>query len=81
MDTKFGDFIVHWSIAALKIFKGNLLKNFVLIAVLVKVALEITKSSVFGLPETHKGLKLSFNAREYSLLPYLETLVNDIHFQ
>ena len=24
---------------------------------------------------------LAFNAREYSLLPYLETLVADIHFQ
>ena len=40
MDT---DFIVHWSIAALKVFKENLSTNFGLIAVFVKVALEITK--------------------------------------
>ena len=26
-------------------------------------------------------MQLAFNAREYSLLPYLETLVKDIHFQ
>ena len=38
-----GDFIVHWSIAALKVFKENLSANFGLIAVFVKVALEITK--------------------------------------
>ena len=43
VDTKFGDFIVHWSIAALKVFKENLSTNFSLIAVFVKVALEITK--------------------------------------
>ena len=40
MDTKFGDSIVHWSIAIL-----NFLTNFGLIAVFVKVALEITKSA------------------------------------
>ena len=28
-------------------------------------------------PETHNA----FNAREYSLLPYLETVVTNIHFQ
>ena len=27
------------------------------------------------------NVSLAFNAREYSLLPYLETLVTDIHFQ
>ena len=43
MDTKFRDFIVHWSVPALKFFKENISKNFGLIAVLVKVALEITK--------------------------------------
>ena len=34
------------------------------------------------LSETHKGLKrvTRFNAREFSLLPYLETVVTDIHF-
>ena len=37
MDTKFRDCIVHWSIAVLKIFKGNLLTSFDLIAVFVKV--------------------------------------------
>ena len=37
------DFIVHWSIAALKVFKENVSTNFGLIAVFVKVALEITK--------------------------------------
>ena len=31
MDTKFVDFIVHWSIAALKFFKENLSENFGLI--------------------------------------------------
>ena len=43
MDTKFGYFTVRWSIAALNFFKENLLTNFGLIAVFVKVALEITK--------------------------------------
>ena len=43
MDTKFRDFIVPWSIAALKFFKENISTNFGLIAVFVKVALEITK--------------------------------------
>ena len=43
MDTKFKDLIVHRSIAALKFFKENLSTNFGLIAVFVKVALEITK--------------------------------------
>ena len=36
---KFGDFIVHWSITALKFFKENLTTNFGPIAVFVKVAL------------------------------------------
>ena len=40
MDT---DFIVHWSIASLKVFKENLSTNFGLIAVFVKGTLEITK--------------------------------------
>ena len=43
MDTEFEDFIVHCSIAVLKFFKENLSTNFGLIAVFVKVALEITK--------------------------------------
>ena len=43
MDTKFKDFIVHWSIAALNFFKENISTNFGFIAVFVKVALEITK--------------------------------------
>ena len=43
MDTKFKDLIVHRSIAALEFFKENLSTNFGLIAVFVKVALEITK--------------------------------------
>ena len=43
MDTKIGQFIVQWCIAALKVFKENLSPNFGLIAVFVKVALEITK--------------------------------------
>ena len=37
--------MAHWSIAALKFFKGNLSWNFGLIAVFVKVALEIYKKS------------------------------------
>ena len=41
---KFGDFIVHWSIAVLKFFKENLCTNFGLIAVFMKVALENTKT-------------------------------------
>ena len=40
MDTKFGHFIVYWSIAILKSFKENLSTNFCLIAVFVKVALK-----------------------------------------
>ena len=40
MDTKFGDFIVHWSTAALKF---DLSTNFGSIAVFVKIAVEITK--------------------------------------
>ena len=34
-------------------------------------------------PETHKGwnVQLTFDAREYSILPYMETLMTDIHFQ
>ena len=43
MDTKIGHFIVHRSIAALKFYRENLTSNFGLIAVFVKVALEITK--------------------------------------
>ena len=43
MDTKFRYFTVRWSIAALNFFKENLSTNFGLIAVFVKVALEITK--------------------------------------
>ena len=43
MDTTFKDLIVHWSIAALKFFKENLSTNFGLIAVFVRVPLEITK--------------------------------------
>ena len=43
-DTKFGDFIVHWSIAALKC-KENLSTNFGLIAIFEKVAVEITKKA------------------------------------
>ena len=37
----------------------------------------------WGIPETHKGLKqvTRVHAREYSLLPYLETLVADTHFK
>ena len=42
MDTKFGDFKEHWSIAALNFLKENLSTNFGLLAVFVKVALEIT---------------------------------------
>ena len=45
MDTKFGDFILHWTIAALKFFKENLLTNFGLIEVFVKVVLESTKKA------------------------------------
>ena len=43
MDTKFGDFIVHCTIEALKFLRENLSMNFGLIAVFMKVALEITK--------------------------------------
>ena len=43
MDMKLGDFIIHWWIAALRIFKESLSTNFGLIAVFVKVAFEITK--------------------------------------
>ena len=43
MDTKLGYFTVHWLIAALKFFKENLSTNFGLVAVFVKVVLEITK--------------------------------------
>ena len=46
MDTKFGDFILPWTIAALKFFKENLLTNFGLIAAIVKVVLESTKKAV-----------------------------------
>ena len=46
MDTNFGHFIVHWSIAALKVFKQNQSTNFGLIAVFVKVASEITKKKL-----------------------------------
>ena len=45
MDTKFGDFILHWTIAALKFFKENLLTNFGLIAVFSKIVLESTKKA------------------------------------
>ena len=43
MGTKFEDFMVQWSIAALKFFKENLSTNFGWIAVFVKVALDIAK--------------------------------------
>ena len=44
MKTKIGHFIiVHLSIASLNFFKENLSQNFGLIAVFVKVAVEITK--------------------------------------
>ena len=46
MDENFGDFIVHWSIAALKFFKENLMTNFGLIAVFVKLTFEITKRAL-----------------------------------
>ena len=45
MDTKFGDFIVYWSIAALKSFKENPSTNFCLIAVFVKVAFKNYKKT------------------------------------
>ena len=45
MDTKFGNFIVHWSTATLKFLTENLTTNFGLIAVFVKVALESTKKA------------------------------------
>ena len=45
MDTKFEDFILHWTIAALKFFKENLLRNFGLIAVFSKIVLESTKKA------------------------------------
>ena len=45
VDTNFGDFIVHCSIAALKFCKENLSTNFGLFAVFVKVAFEITKKT------------------------------------
>ena len=38
-------FIVHWSIAALKLFQENLSLNFGLITVFLEVALQITKKS------------------------------------
>ena len=43
MDAKFGDFILHWSISALKFCKQKLPTNFDLIAVFVRGALELTK--------------------------------------
>ena len=43
IDTKFRDLIVHGSITVLKKFKKNLLTNFVLIAVFMKVVLELQK--------------------------------------
>ena len=46
VDENFGDFIVHWSIAALKFFKENLMTNFGLIAVFVKLTFEITKRAL-----------------------------------
>ena len=45
MDTKIGNFKVLWSIAVLKFLKESLSSNFHLIAVFVKVALEITKTA------------------------------------
>ena len=45
MDTKFGDFVLHWTIAALKFFKENLLTNFGLIAVFSKIVLESPKKA------------------------------------
>ena len=40
-----GHFIVHWSIAALKLFPENLSLNFGLITVFLEVALQIRKKS------------------------------------
>ena len=47
--------MAHWSIAALKFFKGNLSWNFGLIAVFVKVALEIIQKelSIASYPDSH----------------------------
>ena len=52
---KMGHFMAHWSIAALKFFKGNLSWNFGLIAVFVKVALKIIQKelSIASYPDSH----------------------------